>query len=160
MPEKVKAIPEGLHAVTPSMIVRDAPKALEFYKNAFGAEVRGVSKGPDGKIMHAQFRVGDSTIMLADEMPQYGSLSPLSPGGGNSMSLYLYVEDADAVFQRAVDAGAKPVMPVADMFWGDRFGQVMDPFGYRWSIATRVRNMTLPEIEKAQREFFAKQPKP
>jgi uncharacterized glyoxalase superfamily protein PhnB len=160
MPEKVKAVPEGMRTVTPSMVVRDAPKALEFYKNAFGATVLGAAKGPDGKIMHAEIRVGDSAIMLADEFPEWGSLSPLSSGGGSSMSLHIYVEDADAAFQRAVDAGAKPVMPMTDMFWGDRYGQVMDPFGYRWAIATRVRNLTSEEMDKAQQEFFAKQPNP
>jgi PhnB protein len=160
MAEKVKAIPDGLHTVTPAMIARDAQKALDFYKQAFGATIMGVAKGPGGKVMHAEFRIGDSAIMLADEFPEYGSHSPQSPGGGISMSIYLYVEDADATFQQAVNAGAKPAMPMSDMFWGDRFGQVMDPFGHRWSIATRVRNLTPEEIAKAQKEFFDKQPKP
>jgi PhnB protein len=151
-------IPEGYHTLTPSLTVRDAERAIEFYKQAFGATEIGTMKGPDGKVMHSELKIGDSLLMLADEFPHFGSLSPQSIGGSAS-SLHIYVEDVDAAFDRAIKAGGKAEMPVADMFWGDRFGRLADPFGHKWSIATRVRNMSPQEIEKAQDEFFASMPK-
>src|SRR6202521_5817516 len=129
----VKAIPKGYHSLTPYMTVRDATRAIEFYKQAFGATERGVMKGPDGKIMHAELVIGDSIVMLADEFPEFGSLSPQSTGGAG-MGLHIYVEDVDSAFDRAVKAGATVEMPVADMFWGDRYGKLRDPFGHKWSI--------------------------
>ena len=150
----VKAVPEGYHTLTPTMTVRDAARAIEFYKQAFGAVEKGVAKGPDGKVMHAELRIGDSIIMLADEFPEFGSLSPQSTGGAG-MGLHIYVEDVDSAFDRAVKAGAKVDMPVADMFWGDRYGKLSDPFGHKWSIATHIRDMSAEEIEKAQEEFMS-----
>jgi uncharacterized glyoxalase superfamily protein PhnB len=148
----VKAIPDGYHTLTPYMTVRDAARAIEFYKQAFGAVEKGVMKGPDGKIMHAELRIGDSLFMLADEFPQYGSLSPLSTGG-SGMGLHIYVEDVDSAFDRAVKAGAKTEMPVTDMFWGDRYGKLADPFGHKWSIATHKRDMSMEEMDQEMKKM-------
>ena len=153
-----KPIPEGYHSVTPFMTVRDAAHAIEFYKRAFGAREKGAMKGPDGKIMHAELVIGDSIIMLADEFPEFGSLSPQSIGG-SAMGLHIYVEDVDSAFDRAVEAGAKVEMPVADMFWGDRYGKLQDPYGHKWSIGTHKADLSSEEIEQAQEEFMAKMPK-
>ncbi|MGH7315524.1 MAG: VOC family protein [Candidatus Rokuibacteriota bacterium] len=150
-----KTMPEGYHTVTPALTVKNAPEAIEFYKRAFGAQELMRFGGPDGKsIMHAEIQVGDSRIMLGDEQPSMGCLAPASVGGPTS-SLYLYVADVDAAFTRAVAAGAKVLMPVTDMFWGDRFGQVEDPSGHRWGLATHVEDPSPQEIERRQREFFA-----
>lgn len=148
----VKAIPDGYHTLTPYMTVRDAARAIEFYKQAFGAVEKGVMKGPDGKVMHAELRIGDSLFMLADEFPQYGSLSPLSTGG-SGMGLHIYVEDVDSAFDRAVKAGAKTEMPVTDMFWGDRYGKLADPFGHKWSIATHKRDMSREEMDEEMKKM-------
>jgi len=153
-----KAIPEGYHTLTPYMTARDAARAIEFYKQAFGATEKGVMKGPDGKIMHAELRIGDSLFMLADEFPQFGSLSPQTIGG-SGMGLHIYVEDVDSAFDRAVKAGATVEMPVSEMFWGDRYGKLVDPFGHKWSIATHTRDMSMEEIEAAQEEFMKQMPK-
>lgn len=154
----VQAIPQGYHTLTPYMTVRDAARAVEFYKQAFGAVEKGVMKGPDGKVMHAELIIGDSIFMLADEFPQFGSLSPQSIGG-SGMGLHIYVEDVDSAFDRAIGAGATIEMPVADMFWGDRYGKLVDPFGHKWSIATHKRDMSPEEIEEAQEEFMKQMPK-
>lgn len=154
----VKAIPEGYHTLTPYMTVSDAASAIEFYKQAFGAVEKGVMKGPDGKVMHAELRIGDSLFMLADEFPQFGSLSPQSTGGSGA-GLHVYVEDVDSAFDRAIGAGATIEMPVSDMFWGDRYAKLMDPFGHKWSLATHVRDMSPEEIEEAQEEFMKQMPK-
>lgn len=154
----VQAIPQGYHTLTPYMTVRDAARALAFYKQAFGAVERGVMKGPDGRVMHAELTIGDSIFMLADEFPQFGSLSPQSIGG-SGMGLHIYVEDVDSAFDRAIGAGATIEMPVADMFWGDRYGKLVDPFGHKWSIATHKRDMSPEEIEEAQEEFMKQMPK-
>jgi PhnB protein len=154
----VKPIPEGYHTLTPHMTVRDAARAIEFYKKAFGAVERGVMKGPDGKVMHAELRIGDSIIMLADEFPEFGGLSPLSTGGAG-MGLHIYVEDVDSAFDRAIGAGGTVEMPVADMFWGDRYGKLVDPFGHKWSIATHTRDVSMKEMEEAQEEFMSRMPK-
>jgi uncharacterized glyoxalase superfamily protein PhnB len=140
------------------MTVRNADKAIEFYKQAFGAVEKGAMRGPDGKVMHAELRIGDSLFMLADEFPQFGSLSPQSAGGAG-IGLHIYVEDVDAAFDRAVGAGATIETPVADMFWGDRYGKLVDPFGHKWSIATHTRDMSMEEIEGAQEEFMKQMPK-
>jgi PhnB protein len=153
-----KAIPEGYHTLTPYMTVRNADKAIEFYKQAFGAVEKGAMRGPDGKVMHAELRIGDSLFMLADEFPQFGSLSPQSTGGAG-MGLLIYVEDVDTAFDRALGAGATVEMPVADMFWGDRYGKLVDLFGHKWSIATHTRDMSMEEIEEAQEEFMKQMPK-
>ncbi len=154
----VEAIPKGYHTITPYMTVRDAARAIEFYKQAFGAVERGVMKAPDGKIMHAELLIGDSIIMLGDEFPQFGTLSPQSTGGAG-MGLHIYIEDVDSAFDRAVKAGATVEMPVADMFWGDRYGKLADPFGHKWSIGTHKRDVTGEEMEAAQREFMKQMPK-
>jgi len=143
-----KAIPEGYHTLTPYMTVRDATRAVEFYKQAFGAVEKGVMKSPDGKIMHAELRIGDSLFMLADEFPEMNVKGPQSLEG-TSVSFLIYVEDVDAFTAQAVGAGAKVTMPVADMFWGDRYGQIEDPFGHRWSVATHVKDKSLEEIQQA-----------
>jgi len=151
----VKAIPEGYHTVTPMLAVRGGVQAIDFYKKALGAHERFRMPSPDGKsIMHAELQVGDSIIMLADEQPDMGCKAPTSLGGTTG-SLFLYVQDADAAFKRAVDAGAKAVMAPADMFWGDRFGQVEDPFGHRWGFATHKEDLTPEEIGKRQKQFMA-----
>lgn len=143
----VKPIPDGYHTLTPYMTVRDAARAIDFYKKAFGAVERGVMKGPEGKVMHAELTIGDSIFMVADEFPEYGSLSPQSTGGAG-MGLHIYLEDVDSAFDRAVQAGASVEMPVSDMFWGDRYGKLADPFGHKWSIATHKRDMSPQEMEE------------
>lgn len=150
----VKAIPEGYHTVTASLTVRDGAKAIEFYKKAFGAQERMRVAGPDGGLMHAELRIGDSIVMLGDEMPDMGCKAPASVGATSS-SLYVYVPDVDAAFTRAVEAGAKALMPPADMFWGDRFGTVEDPSGHRWGLATHKEDPSPAEIDKRKNEFFA-----
>lgn len=150
----VAPIPEGYHTITSYLVVRGAGKAIEFYKKAFGAEELFRLHGPDGKsIIHGELRIGDSRIFLTDENPAFGNRSPESLGG-NGSSLYLYVEDADAVYRKAVSAGAKIKMPVEDMFWGDRCGSVTDPFGYEWTIATRVEDVAPEEMKRRGTEFF------
>ena len=153
-----KPIPEGYHTLTPHMTVRDAARAIEFYKQAFGAIEKGVMKGPDGKVMHAELRIGDSIFMLADEFPEFGSMSPQSTGG-SGMGLHIYTEDVDSAFDRAVKAGAAVEMPVTDMFWGDRYGKLADPFGHKWSIATHKRDVSMEEMAEAQKEFMSQMPK-
>ena len=153
MAKPVKAIPEGYHSITPYLAIRDAAKAITFYQEAFGATQMFRMDGPDGKVGHAELRIGDSVLMLSDENPQGGCASPSSLNG-TTVTIFLYVEDVDATFNQAVKAGAKVAMPVADMFWGDRHGQLIDPFGHRWSIATRKEDLTPQEVaERAQKAF-------
>ena len=137
-----------------SWIVRGAADAIEFYKRAFGAEEVSRMEGPDGTVMHAEIRIGDSTIMLGDESPQWGTKSPLSTNG-NTGSLHLYVDDADAAFERALRAGATVRYPLEDAFWGDRYGKVTDPFGHEWGIATRVRELTPEQVREAAEAWMA-----
>ena len=151
----VKPVPDGYHTLTPFLTVRDAARAIEFYKQAFGAEERGVAKDPTGKIMHAELKIGDSIIMLSDEYPEFGSVSPLSIGG-SAMGLHIYLDGVDAAFDRAVRAGAKVEMPVMDQFWSDRYGRLSDPFGHKWSIGTHVKDMSHDEMKKGMDEAFAK----
>lgn len=151
----VRNPPAGFHTVTPALIVRDAAGALDFYARAFGAEEVSRFVGPDGGIMHAEFRIGDSTIMLGEENEQWGTKSPLSTNG-NSVTLHLYMPDADAAVTRAVKAGAKVSMPLEDAFWGDRYGKVTDPFGHEWGIATHVKDLSNEEMERAGKEWMAK----
>jgi PhnB protein len=149
------AVREGYQTVTPALTVRNGAEAIEFYKEAFGAEEIMRVPGPDGKsIMHAEIRVGTSRIMLGDEAPSMGCLAPVTLGGPGG-SLYVYVPDVDAAFKQAVAAGAKALMPVTDMFYGDRFGQVEDPSGHRWGLATHVEDLAPEEMARRQREFFA-----
>jgi uncharacterized glyoxalase superfamily protein PhnB len=158
MAEKAKPVPEGFHTVTPHLVVRGAEKALDFYKRAFGAQIRSVHKTPDGKVMHADMRIGDSILMLNDEFPEMKANSPQALGG-SSVTLNLYVPDADAVFKQAVGAGATVAMPIADMFWGDRYGQVVDPFGHRWAIATHKEDLSEAELEKRGKDAMAEMAK-
>ncbi len=150
----VKPIPDGYHSVTPTLTIRGASDAIEFYKKAFDAKEVYRFPGPDGKsIMHAEIRIGDSAIMLCDEMPEMGCLSPKSTGGPSG-AIYLYVDDADSVFSKAVSVGAQSMLPLMDGFWGDRIGILVDPFGHRWTIATRKKEMSVEEIKKAGAEFM------
>ena len=149
-----KSTPAGYHSVTPAIIVRGAAEAIEFYKRAFGAQEVTRMAGPDGKIMHAEIRIGDSVVMLGEENPQWGTLSPLSTKGVPG-SLHIYVTDADAAFERALRAGAKVRYPLEDAFWGDRYGKVTDPFGHDWGIATRVKDMTEEETRDAAEAWMA-----
>jgi PhnB protein len=148
MNTQVKPIPDGMHSVTPHIVCADAVAAIEFYKKAFGAVDCGKMLAPNGKLIHGMIRIGDSNIMLAEETPEWGALSPTTLKG-SPVILHLYVENADAAFERAVAAGATPVMPVADMFWGDRYGMLKDPFGHSWSIAHHVRDMSPEEMQEA-----------
>lgn len=156
----VKPIPEGYHTLTPFLTVKDASRAIEFYKQAFGAQQRGeVAKGPDGKVMHAELKIGDSIIMLSDEFPDHGVLSPQSSGGAG-VGLHIYVEGVDAAFDRAVKAGAQVEMPVTDQFWGDRYGKLKDPFGHKWSIATHTKDMSADEMKRSMDEAMKKMAQP
>lgn len=152
----VSAIPAGYHTITASLMVRDAARAIDFYKRAFGAVEHERMTGPDGrKIIHAELGIGDSRLFLSDEFPDMGGRAPESLGG-TTASLHLYVEDVDAAFARAVAAGATVRMPVADMFWGDRYGKLADPFGHEWGIGTHVEDLTPEEIRKGAEAFFKK----
>jgi len=153
--QSANPIPQGMHSLTPHLVCAGAASAIDFYKAAFGAEESARLPGPNGKLMHAAVRIGDSTLMLVDEMPEYGALGPKALKG-SPVTIHLYVEDADATFARAVAAGAKVTMPLSDMFWGDRYGQLEDPFGHRWSIATHQRDLTPQEIQQAMREMASK----
>jgi len=144
---KVKPIPDGYHTVTPFLIVKQADKAIHFYKQAFGAEELERHNAPDGKIMHALIKIGNSYVMLADEFPEYGcgASSPATLSGSSAV-FHLYVEDVDSAFDQAARAGAEITMPLMDAFWGDRYGQVKDPFGHFWSLATRKVNMAPEDL--------------
>lgn len=150
MSQKVKAIPEGYHSLTPFLSLKNAAKAIEFYKNAFGAKEIEKHVMPDGRIMHAVIKIGNSLVMVADEFPEYGCgiVSPSSLKG-TTMMLHFYVENVDAAFDKAVKAGATVKMPVEDMFWGDRYGQLEDPFGHLWSIGTHIADVSDDEINQA-----------
>ena len=155
MAKPAKGIPKQFHTITPGLIVKGADKAIDFYKKAFGAEEMVRMAGPDGRsIMHAELRIGDSVFFVGDESPEMGARSPKSIGG-SPCSLHLYVANVDAAFKRAVDAGAQVRMPVTDMFWGDRYGKVEDPFGHAWGIATPKEELTEDEIRQRAQEFFA-----
>jgi PhnB protein len=151
---KVKPIPEGMHSVTPHILVRGAAKAIEFYKNAFGAQEISRSPTPDGRLMHAMIRVGDSFIFLADEFPEMGGAAAPSPGQ-SPVVLHLYVQDADATWNQAISAGGKPKMPLMDMFWGDRYGQLLDPFGHTWALATHKEDVSPEEMQRRAQAAFS-----
>jgi len=142
----VKAIPEGYHALTPYLVCKDAAKAIEFYSRAFGAQETVRMPGPNGRVMHAEVKIGDSMLMLSDENPDRGAVAP--SGKGRSSSLMFYTNDVDAVFKRAIDAGASSIEAPTDMFWGDRMGNLMDPFGHQWAIATHKEDVAPDEMEK------------
>ncbi len=151
----VRAIPEGFHTVTPHLVFDNAVQAIEWYKKALGADEKSRAVGPDGKIMHAELQIGDSRIMLNDAMG--GGKSPKGYGG-SPISLWVYVPDCDTVYNRAVGAGAQipqgPMSRMADQFWGDRCGTLIDPYGYQWTIATRKEDLTPQEMKQRQDEFF------
>jgi uncharacterized glyoxalase superfamily protein PhnB len=148
MTTAVKRIPEGCHTVSPHLAVRGAAQAIEFYKKAFGARELRRHPGPDGKIMHAEVQIGDSRVYLNDEFPEMGSSAPPTLGG-TPVTLHLWTEDVDAVFNQAVQAGAQVLMPLSDQFWGDRYGMVQDPFGHRWSLASHLQDPTPEQIAAA-----------
>lgn len=149
----MKPIPNGYRTVTPSLTLKDSQKAIEFYKRALGAKVVDLFPNPTGRgIMHATIQIGDSMIMMGDENPGCKSAESL---GGSPISLFVYVPNVDAAFKQAIEAGATVVMPVADMFWGDRAGHLKDPFGYSWMIATHMRDLTKEQIAKGAEAFFA-----
>src|SRR5262249_41328978 len=155
MTSNVKPIPDGHHSIIPHIAVRGADQAIAFYKRAFGAKEVSRHPAPDGKsIMHAEVQIGDSRLFLNDEFPDMGCVSPLALNG-TPVTIHLWTEDVDTVFNQAVAAGAQVAMPVTDMFWGDRYGQVTDPFGHRWSIATHVRTVSPEEMRQAAAAAFA-----
>lgn len=147
MPQ-VKLVPDWMHTVTPHLICAGAADAIEFYKKAFDAEEMARIAGPQGKLLHACIRIGDSVLMLVDEFPEWGAFGPKSLEG-SPVTIHLQVEDVDAFVARAVRAGAKITMPIADMFWGDRYGKLEDPFGHHWSVATHIRDVSPEEMQQA-----------
>ena len=155
MPTQAKPIPQGHRSVTPYLTLNDAARAIDFYKRAFGAREVIRMDGPNGKIGHAEIKIGDSMIMLGDEMPGSGCRSPYSLGG-TTAGIFLYVENVDALFNQAVSAGAEVESPVADMFWGDRYGRLKDPFGHSWSVATHKEDVAPEEMSKRMQAATAK----
>ena len=149
-------IPEGYHSVTPYLVVDDAARAIEFYKQAFGAEEKFRMPMGENRIGHAEIKVGDSFVMLADEFPDMGHLGPKARGG-TTVSLMVYLDDVDSAFQRAIDAGAKELRPVENQFWGDRMGTLTDPFGHQWSLATHVEDVPESEMQTRMEQFSSKQ---
>jgi uncharacterized glyoxalase superfamily protein PhnB len=155
MTEKAKPIPDGYHSVTPSLVIKEASKAIDWYTKALGAQELYRVPSPDGRLLHAEIKIGDSIIMMTDEMPEMGGKGPQALGG-TPVSLMIYCEDCDALFNRAVGAGASVRAPLEDAFWGDRWGMVVDPFGHVWAIATRKKNLSVEEMKRATDEFMAK----
>jgi len=152
---KVKPIPQGSHSITAGLVVKDARRAIEFYKTAFGATLLDSMDWPDGRgVMHAELKIGDSKFYLGEEVPEMGAVSPQTLGG-SAVSINLYVEDCDAIFKRATSAGARTELPLTDMFWGDRYGKIVDPFGHKWGIATHKEDVSKPEMEKRAKEWMA-----
>jgi PhnB protein len=141
-----------MHTVTPHLVCAGAADAIEFYKRAFGAVEEARLPGPQGRIMHATIRIAGSAVMLVDEMPEWGALGPKALKG-SPVTIHLYVENVDAFAKRAVDAGAKITMPVEDMFWGDRYGKLEDPFGHHWSVATHIRDVSMEEAQAAMQKM-------
>ena len=155
MAAAVKPIPDGYHSITPSLTCRDATRAIEFYKSALGAKELNRMASPDGKVGHAELKIGDSVFFVSDEFPGM-SVAPSASTPNLGSYLYVYVNDADAVFNRAVAAGARAAMPLTNMFWGDRYGKITDPFGHQWGIATHVEDVAPEEMERRSAAFMAK----
>jgi PhnB protein len=155
MTKQVKPIPEGYHSVTPYLAVQDGAQAIDFYKRAFGAKELTRMAGPDGKVSHAEIKIGDSIIMLG-AMTSAELRSPQSLGA-STVSIFLYLDDVDTTFRQALSAGAKETQPLADMFWGDRYGRLRDPFGHSWSLAQHIEDVAPAEMEKRAKEAMAKQ---
>ena len=148
-----RPIPEGYHTLTAALAIEGAAQAIDFYVRAFGAHEHGRMMGPDGQtVWHAELQIGDSRLMLGDAMPEMGARGPADLGG-SPVTLHLYVEDADAVFQRAVEAGATVIQPLADAFWGDRYGRLQDPFGHQWSIASHIEDLSDEEMRRRAEAF-------
>ncbi|HEX7337249.1 MAG TPA: VOC family protein [Gemmatimonadales bacterium] len=154
MAKTTQAIPKGYHTVTPTLFVAGAAQAIDFYKKALGAEERMRFPAPDGTIMHAEIQIGDSILMLGDEMPEPGGKSPKTLGG-SPVSFFLYLDNVDAAWKRAIEAGGKEVMPLEDQFWGDRAGCFEDPFGHSWWLAQHLRDMTPEELSRAAEAHFS-----
>ena len=150
----VKPVPNGFHTVTPHLCIKDAAAAIDFYKKAFSADELTRLEGPGGSVMHSELAIGDSIIMVNEEFPDMGSLGPAAIGG-TPVTIHLYVDDADAWFARATEAGAQTLMPLTDMFWGDRYGMIADPYGHRWGIATHIEDLTPDEIAERRAAAFA-----
>ncbi|HEY1937372.1 MAG TPA: VOC family protein [Candidatus Angelobacter sp.] len=155
MTTSAKPIPEGFHTITPGLVIRDAAKAIEFYKKALGAQELVRMPGPDGKIMHAELKIGDSVIFISDEMPNPGNVKSPQSLGGCTGTLNVYVPNVDETFKQAVAAGGKEAMPVADQFWGDRYGSFVDPFGYSWGVGTHKEDLNPQEMRERAQAFFA-----
>jgi PhnB protein len=159
MPKATSPIPDGFHAVSPYLTVRDAARAIEFYARAFGATERGRLTMPGGKVGHAEIAIGGSMVMLAEEFPEWGTVSPQTLNG-TTAGLALYVADVDAAFARAIAAGATVKEPVADKFWGDRAGTLVDPFGHKWTLLTHIEDVPYPEMQRRMDKLFTSQPGP
>ena len=153
MPESVSPVPVDYHTVTPYLLVAGASDAMEFYEKAFGAQEVMRLQSPDGKVGHAEIKIGDSHVMLADEHPDMDFLGPKSRGG-TTVSLLVYVEDVDAIFARAIEAGAEELKPLCDQFYGDRSGTVVDPWGHIWTVASRIENLTVQQVQERFEQFF------
>ncbi len=149
-----KPIPEGYHSVSPALAIDGAAEAIDFYKRALGAKERYRMPGPEGTIAHAELEIGDSVVMLSDPFPQ-STTRPPRELGGTSVAIFVYVEDVDAVFQQALDAGATVTMPLENQFWGDRFGSITDPYGHHWSLATHVEDVPPEEMEERAKQAMA-----
>jgi PhnB protein len=158
MPTKVNPIPAGYHTATPYLTLNDCARAIDFYKRAFRAQETVRMEGPHGKIGHAEIKIGDSMIMLSDEMPGGGTRTPQSLGG-TTCSVFLYVPDIDTTYKQAVEAGAKSDMPPKDMFWGDRFAKLTDPFGHSWALGMHVEDVAPEEMKKRSQEAMAQMAK-
>ena len=154
---QVKPIPDGMHTVTPHLVCAGAADAIEFYKKAFNAVETSRMPAPDGTLMHASIKIGDSTLMLMDENPKFKTLGPKALNG-TPITIHLYVENVDAFAAQAAKAGAKVIMPVVDMFWGDRYGVFEDPFGHRWSVATHTRDMSPEQMQQEMQKMFSGAP--
>jgi len=152
MPTNVRPIPEGYHSITPQITCRDAARAIDFYKQALGAKEIMRMPGPDGRVMHAEMQIGDSRFMIGDEFPGM-SVAPDSSSKLHATSLFVYTEDADSLFNRAIKAGARADMPPSDMFWGDRYGKFTDPFGHQWGVATHVEDVAPQEMQRRSEEW-------
>jgi PhnB protein len=155
MPKQVKPVPEGYSTITANLVCRDAARAIEFYKTTFGARELRRAPGPNGQILHAELQIGDSKIFINDTM---GRTPVPAPGEGvsNPTYLHMYVPDADTVYKKAVSAGSRVDMPLQDMFWGDRYGKITDPFGQQWGIATHIEEVAPEDMKQRQEAFFAK----
>ena len=154
MSNPVRAIPEGYHSITPGLTCKDAARAMDFYKQIFGATEIMRMPGPNGQVMHGELRIGDSVIFVSDEFP--GMSCEPTPGATNPVYIFLYTENVDATFNRAVAAGAKVDMPLMDQFWGDRYGKITDPFGHQWGLAQHVEDIAPEEMKRRSEEWTAK----